>query len=156
MIVRKLRLRRGWSQEQLAELAGVSIRTVQRAERGGSMSLETVNALAAVFEIDRTTLAPGDTDMNTNDPTGPVTDDERDAIRYVKELKEFYSHLAFYLIFVAASAVATGFQETWVIWGALGWGIGVVLHGWVAHEMFNFFGPAWEKRQIEKRLGRKL
>ncbi|CAM4169684.1 XRE family transcriptional regulator [Vibrio agarivorans] len=34
MIIRKLRLKRGWTQEQLAELSGLSIRTVQRIERG--------------------------------------------------------------------------------------------------------------------------
>jgi len=34
MLVRKLRLQRGWSQEHLAELVGVSVRTVQRIERG--------------------------------------------------------------------------------------------------------------------------
>ena len=29
MIIRKLRLKRGWSQEQLSELSGLSVRTVQ-------------------------------------------------------------------------------------------------------------------------------
>lgn len=32
MIVRKLRLQRGWSQEQLATLTGLSVRTIQRIE----------------------------------------------------------------------------------------------------------------------------
>ncbi len=58
MIVRKLRLRRGWSQDQLAELADVSVRTIQRIERGHKPSLETANALAAVFEVDVTTFLP--------------------------------------------------------------------------------------------------
>jgi XRE family transcriptional regulator, regulator of sulfur utilization len=34
MIVRKLRLKRGWSQSQLAEMAGVTTRTIQRIEQG--------------------------------------------------------------------------------------------------------------------------
>ena len=34
MNVRKLRLQRNWSQEQLALLSGLSIRTIQRIERG--------------------------------------------------------------------------------------------------------------------------
>lgn len=33
MIVRKLRLQRGWSQEQLATLTGLSVRTIQRIGR---------------------------------------------------------------------------------------------------------------------------
>ncbi|WP_428831123.1 helix-turn-helix domain-containing protein, partial [Campylobacter coli] len=30
MIVRKLRLQRGWSQDQLATMTGLSVRTIQR------------------------------------------------------------------------------------------------------------------------------
>jgi transcriptional regulator with XRE-family HTH domain len=33
MIVRKLRLQRGWTQEHLAELTGLSVRSIQRLER---------------------------------------------------------------------------------------------------------------------------
>lgn len=47
---RSLRLARAWSQEQLAELSGLSVRTVQRIENGDQPSLETLSALAAVFE----------------------------------------------------------------------------------------------------------
>lgn len=49
--VKQLRLQRAWSQEQLAELAGVSVRTIQRIENGDRPGLETLSALAAVFEI---------------------------------------------------------------------------------------------------------
>jgi transcriptional regulator with XRE-family HTH domain len=30
MLVQKLRLQRGWSQQQLAELSGLKVRTIQR------------------------------------------------------------------------------------------------------------------------------
>ena len=46
MILRKLRLQRGWSQEQVAELTDLSVRTIQRIERGGQPSLESAKALA--------------------------------------------------------------------------------------------------------------
>ena len=36
MLVQKLRLQRGWSQEQLAVVSGLSVRTIQRIERGQS------------------------------------------------------------------------------------------------------------------------
>lgn len=52
MIVKRLREQRHWSQEQLARLAGLSLRTVQRVEAGQKASLETVKALAAVLETD--------------------------------------------------------------------------------------------------------
>lgn len=42
MIIRKLRLQRGWSQEQLAELTGLSTRTIQRIERGQPCSTSRV------------------------------------------------------------------------------------------------------------------
>ncbi|WP_336074194.1 helix-turn-helix transcriptional regulator, partial [Klebsiella pneumoniae] len=32
--VKQLRLQRAWSQEQLAEMAGLSVRTIQRIENG--------------------------------------------------------------------------------------------------------------------------
>jgi transcriptional regulator with XRE-family HTH domain len=44
MLIQKLRLQRGWSQEQLAELSGLSIRTIQRIERGQTASVESLNS----------------------------------------------------------------------------------------------------------------
>lgn len=54
--VRTERERRAWSQEHLAEVSGLSLRTVQRVETTGSGSFETVRALAAVFECDLASL----------------------------------------------------------------------------------------------------
>jgi transcriptional regulator with XRE-family HTH domain len=51
--IRAMRLERGWTQEQLAEMCDVSVRTVQRIEKTGIASLETTNALAAVLEQER-------------------------------------------------------------------------------------------------------
>ena len=56
MLVKKLRLQRGWSQEQLAEMVGVSARTIQRIERGFTPGLETAKALASVFEVEFSTF----------------------------------------------------------------------------------------------------
>jgi len=50
--VRDLRQARSWAQAQLAEVAGVSLRTIQRLERDGHCSPETLLAIAAAFEID--------------------------------------------------------------------------------------------------------
>jgi len=51
-MLRKLRLEHGWSQEQLAQLSGLNIRTIQRIESGHNAGLESLKSLAAVFEID--------------------------------------------------------------------------------------------------------
>lgn len=52
MRVRELRLARGWSQAQLAELSGLSVRTIQRIENGTNPGLESLKSLAAVFGVD--------------------------------------------------------------------------------------------------------
>ena len=52
MLIQKLRLQRGWSQQQLADLCGLSVRTIQRLEKGQDASVESLKSLAAVFEID--------------------------------------------------------------------------------------------------------
>ncbi len=49
--VKRLRERKAWTQEQLAQAAGVSVRTVQRAEEG-VMSAETLSALAGAINVD--------------------------------------------------------------------------------------------------------
>jgi transcriptional regulator with XRE-family HTH domain len=56
MIVRKLRKRHNWSQEQLAELCSLNVRTIQRVENGNKASLETLMALSSVLEVDISTL----------------------------------------------------------------------------------------------------
>lgn len=49
--LRGLRTARQWSQEQLAELSGLNLRTIQRLESGARISTESLRALAAVFEV---------------------------------------------------------------------------------------------------------
>jgi transcriptional regulator with XRE-family HTH domain len=50
--VRKQREARAWPQSQLAEVAGVSIRTIQRLERDGSARSETLMGVAQAFDMD--------------------------------------------------------------------------------------------------------
>jgi transcriptional regulator with XRE-family HTH domain len=162
MIVRKLRLQQGWSQEQLSEFSGLSIRTIQRIERGQNASVESLKSLAAVFEIQLTDLTQ---EKEMNDNTGEASShaalarDEQEAIEYVQDIKGFYSHVTSYVCVIATLAAINLFQspeEIWFIYPAFFWGIGIVSHGLSAFEVFNLFSPQWEKKQIEKRLGRKL
>lgn len=58
--VRMLRTERGWSQEELAERAGIDRRTIQRIEGGEyDPSPATGRALAAAFEVDVSKLSVG-------------------------------------------------------------------------------------------------
>ncbi len=52
MFVRVLRQRFRLSQEQLADSAGLSLRTIQRVEAGHRISYASLRALAGVFEVD--------------------------------------------------------------------------------------------------------
>ncbi len=55
--IKRWREERHWSQEHLAELAGIAARTLQRIETGEKASQESVMALAAAFNVDATALA---------------------------------------------------------------------------------------------------
>lgn len=56
MILKKLRISRHLSQEQLAQLSGLNVRTIQRIESGQAASLESQKCLAAALDIDIDTL----------------------------------------------------------------------------------------------------
>ncbi len=49
--IRQLREARGWSQEHLASICGLSPRTVQRLESEGNASLESRMAVASALEV---------------------------------------------------------------------------------------------------------
>ena len=160
MLIQKFRLQRGWSQQQLADLSGLSVRTIQRLEQGQVASTESLKSLAAVFEIDFSTLQEPDmhTLTATATPSG-FNADEALVFAQVRKLKGFYLHLAQYgltLAVLLAINLWTHPQYLWVRWVALGWGIGVLFHGLRVFQRFSPFGAAWEKREIEKRLGRKI
>ena len=60
-LVKKLRAANHWSQEQLSEACGLSLRTIQRLENGGNASLESARAVAAAFGIDPNELMLNET-----------------------------------------------------------------------------------------------
>lgn len=49
--IRQLRTSKGWPQDQLARISGLSVRTVQRVESEGIASFNTAMSLAATFEV---------------------------------------------------------------------------------------------------------
>ncbi|WP_340645381.1 2TM domain-containing protein [Phenylobacterium sp.] len=155
MLIQKLRLQRGWSQEQLAEVSGLSVRTVQRLERGQPGSLESMKALAAVFEIDLNRLKEPSMDARQSE----IRPDEALALAHVRKVKGFYIHLTQYLIVIPilAGVNLVGYsQYLWFVWPALGWGLGVLAHGASVFGFVPFLDGGWERRQVEKHLGRKL
>lgn len=156
MLVQKLRLQRGWSQEQLAELSGLSTRTIQRIESGSASSAESLKAIGSVFEIDWFQLK--DSEMTADRPHGAATD-EALAIAYVRRIKGFYLHAGeFGLIMGAILALNLYFTPgyLWSIWLLVFWSIGLVIHGLKTFNRIPIWNGEWERRQVERRLGRLL
>jgi transcriptional regulator with XRE-family HTH domain len=52
MAMKALRQERKWSQEQLADLSGLSLRTIQRIEGSNKAGYTSLRALASAFEIE--------------------------------------------------------------------------------------------------------
>lgn len=63
--IKTLRKERSWSQDHLASVSGLSLRTVQRIENEGTCSLESKKALAAAFETNANALDINTTAINT-------------------------------------------------------------------------------------------
>lgn len=154
LIIKKLRLQKGWSQSELAEFSGLSIRTIQRIERGTKPGLESLKCLAAVFDMNIADFQQEDS-MEVN----MVSLEEKRAFKQIQNEKGFYSHLITYtviiLLMIAGNLIFAP-EYIWAKWPALGWGAGMLIHGIKVFSPFKLFSPEWEKRNVEKKLGRKL
>jgi transcriptional regulator with XRE-family HTH domain len=80
MSFRALRERKRLSQERLAEMSGLSLRTIQRVDAGHRVSYATLRALAATFEMDVDLLERELYAMNTS------TDDFVEIPKWVRRL----------------------------------------------------------------------
>ncbi|MFC4728404.1 helix-turn-helix domain-containing protein [Coralloluteibacterium thermophilus] len=152
MITQKLRLKRGWSQQQLAEISGTSLRTIQRIEAGATPSLETIKSLAAVFEVSIEDL--GEPEMTSAE--NKVSPQEALAMKQVDDLRGFYIHATIYLVVCAVIMIVLWILSPENLWAGLlvwlGWGAGLLIH---AVGTFLLDG-SWERRQVERKLGRPL
>ena len=88
--------------------------------------------------------------------------DEKDALEYVARIKGFYMHLfmfaVFAIMFLGVFGKVFGFERppvSFLPFAFAGWALGVLIHGVHAYEVLDFLGPKWERRVIERRLGRK-
>ncbi len=123
--VKQLRLQRAWSQEQLAEMAGLSVRTIQRIENGERPGLETLSALAAVFEV--TVAEIGGEARREDAPGQEASLDLRieEAKARVHQESRFFRSLSVALVVCVLLAVLNRFtnpQYYWSGWVALIWG----------------------------------
>ena len=142
--IKRMRLERHWSQDQLAEMSGLSIRTIQRIENGENAGLESLKSLAAVFEMN---IADSD------------KKEEMEQIRkeevYVQNVKGFYKLLAIAILsLVVPFILAVSDSSNWnvFLWILLSWG---VLLGIYSLNVFDFFGEKWKRKIIQNRFKKK-
>lgn len=62
--IRKFRQSRHWSQEELAVVSGVDVRTIQRAESGRPIALDSLKAIGAAFDTTIESLSASPEELN--------------------------------------------------------------------------------------------
>ncbi len=152
MSIKNLRIERGWTQAQLADFSGVSQRTIQRIEKGQPATAETAKCLAAVFEVPLKELGLTEALDETQ-----LTEEEKQELENIRKIRHFIVELIAYLIIVPLICFASYVHNGEIRNGlglAVGWGF------WLAYQAIDlfdtkaFFGASWEKRQLDKRMGR--
>ena len=101
MIVQEMRLKKGWSQQQLADISGLNVRTIQRIEQGQSASLESFKALGAAFDVDFSDLQE---DSVRNIVSTPEQTEVFLAFRQVRKIRGLYSHVMSYVVVMSGIA----------------------------------------------------
>ncbi|WP_192459336.1 2TM domain-containing protein [Musicola keenii] len=150
--IKTLRLARAWSQEQLAELSSLSVRTIQRIENGERASLETLSALAAAFGVNVAELMTEESEQTVSGES--LEQRIQDARRQVRQESRFWRSL---ILMVLVSVVLfivnqiTGPGHRWFFWVPLIWGGLLVLKGvkifWLRGRMSR-----WEQERLQKLL----
>lgn len=152
MSIKDLRMAKGWTQAELAEFSGLSQRTIQRIEKGQAATAETAKCLAAVFQVQVSDLGLLEEIVETE-----LSEDEKKELENIRAIRRFIVELAIYLIVVPLVCFASYVHNGEIRNGlglAVGWGF------WLAYQAIDlfdtkaFFGASWEKRQLDKRMGR--
>ncbi|TXE15983.1 helix-turn-helix domain-containing protein [Psychroserpens burtonensis] len=142
--IKQMRLERHWSQDQLAEMSGLSIRTIQRIENGENAGLESLKSLASVFEINIK-------DSDKKEDIEQIRKEES----YIQNLKGFYKLFAIAILsLVLPFIIALNDFENWsaFLWILLSWG---VILGVYSLNVFEVFGDQWKRKMINKKFKKK-
>ena len=139
--IKKMRLERHWSQDQLAEMSGLNIRTIQRIESGENAGLESLKSLGAVFERN---IVDSDKKMEM--------EQIRKEEEYVQSIKGLYKLLAVAILsLVTPLILAVSDSSNWnvFLWLLLSW---AVILGIYSLNVFDFFGEEWKRKIINNKF----
>lgn len=121
--IKRWREERMWSQEHLADLAGIGLRTVQRIENGDNASQDSVMALAAAFNVDVAALTM-DPEAEAAKSAQKSLDEKAATVRL-----SLWIHLAGWVIGMAVfAAISLGEGAPVMLWPAAWWTVGLVSH----------------------------
>lgn len=152
--IRELRQARAWSQEQLAELCSLNVRTIQRIENGEQASLETLGAIAAVMDLKVSELYSSDASQQQDVPADAVDQRVLDARSAVENEMALLRQLMQAVILCGVLFAINWFTSPgymWAWWVVLGLSIALGLR---AINMFLLGN--WLERWQQKRLQKKL
>jgi len=144
--IKKMRLERHWSQDQLAEMSGLSIRTIQRIENGENAGLESLKSLGAVFEIN----------IEDSDKKKEIEQIRKEE-GYVQNVKWFYGFLALAILNLVIFFIIALFDsdsEGWYLFFYMAIFYALAL-GAASLNIFGFFGKEWKKKMIDKKFKKK-
>ncbi|WP_154022094.1 helix-turn-helix domain-containing protein [Klebsiella oxytoca] len=147
--VKALRLKKAWSQEQLTEIASLSVRTVQRTEKGQKPGLETLSALASAFDVSVSELSE-----EAGDAVNALDERISDARAQVAREMLFWRILATALLTCTAMMVINYLLTPESYWSLVVTAIGgslVMFRGFrvfVIHDRLN----SWQQRRLHKLL----
>lgn len=149
--LKSLRLEKQWSQEMLAELTGLSVRTIQRIEQGHKASLESTKALNAIFEVQ---FVESFQEVETEVSSLEDEKLKKEKENYSKEVKAFTKQVIVAVSCILVSVVVGIMIESWqiVIWTVIGWAVVLVEKG---NKTFSFFGDRIEERLMKEKFDKK-
>ncbi|CNH34723.1 helix-turn-helix domain-containing protein [Yersinia pekkanenii] len=152
--IRELRLAKAWSQEQLAELCSLSVRTIQRIENGEQASLETLSAIAAVMDLKVSELYHPDAAQERDAPAEAVDQRVINARNAVENEMAFLRQLLRAVALCALLFIVNWFtfpSYMWVWWVVLGLSIALGLRAMNLFLLGNWL-ERWQKKRLQKKL----
>lgn len=121
--IKRWREERHWSQEHVAELSGLGLRTVQRIEKGEGASPDSLKALAAAYNVDVMALS-----IDQQAEAAKIVQ-RKNALARGRMRLGFYIHLAGFAIGAAVFiAISLGEGSFVMAWPLIWWTVGVIAH----------------------------
>ncbi|TQI80168.1 2TM domain-containing protein [Serratia fonticola] len=146
--IKDLRVAKGWSQEQLATIAGLSTRTIQRIENGEQASLDTLAAIASALGLQvNELLIPAQSSPSGENVQEQLLQQIEDETLLLRKLARF---IVLSLVLLAIN-VFTHSQYLWSLWVIGGLGLLLVMRA-VRTLLLRAPLTRWQQRRLEHKL----